>query len=63
MALLLEDLIRRGAVPQHIRVVTVVCAPAALQRLSPAFPGAAASLPCARLHASWHACHAPVGSH
>ena len=40
MALLLEDLIRRGAAPAQVRVVTVVCAPRALQRLSPAFPGA-----------------------
>ena len=40
LAQLLEDLIRRGAAPEGIRVVTVVAAPPALQRLSPLFPGA-----------------------
>ena len=36
----LEDIIGRGAAPSMIRVVTVVCAPAALQKLSTGFPGA-----------------------
>jgi hypothetical protein len=35
----LEDIIGRGASPSMIRVVTVVCAPAALQKLSTGFPG------------------------
>ena len=35
----LEDIIGRGAVPSMIRVVTVVCAPTALQKLSADFPG------------------------
>ena len=36
---MLEDIIGRGASPSMIRVVTVVCAPAALQKLSTGFPG------------------------
>jgi uracil phosphoribosyltransferase len=36
----LEDIISRGASPSMIRVVTVVCAPAALTKLSEGFPGA-----------------------
>ena len=36
----LEDIIGRGAAPSMIRVVTVVCAPTALQKLSTGFPGA-----------------------
>ena len=36
---MLEDIIGRGALPSMIRVVTVVCAPAALQKLSTGFPG------------------------
>lgn len=36
---MLEDIIGRGAVPSMIRVVTVVCAPTALQKLSADFPG------------------------
>ncbi|CAL5229108.1 g12371 [Coccomyxa viridis] len=35
----LEDIIGRGGSPSMIRVVTVVCAPAALQKLSSGFPG------------------------
>lgn len=35
----LEDIIGRGGSPSMIRVVTVVCAPAALQKLSTGFPG------------------------
>ena len=35
----LEDIIGRGAVPSMMRVVTVVCAPIALQKLSTGFPG------------------------
>ena len=35
----LEDIIGRGAAPSMIRVVTVVCAPTALQKLSTGFPG------------------------
>ena len=36
---MLEDIIGRGASPSMIRVVTVVCAPAALQKLPTGFPG------------------------
>ena len=36
---MLKDIIGRGASTSMIRVVTVVCAPAALQKLSTGFPG------------------------
>ena len=45
MIKVLEDIIGRGASPSMIRVVTAVCAPAALQKLSTGFPGAYLFLP------------------
>ncbi|CAL8466447.1 g5983 [Coccomyxa elongata] len=39
MVQVLDDIIGRGASPSNIRIVTVVCAPAALQKLSEGYPG------------------------
>ncbi len=39
MVQVLDDIISRGASPSNIRIVTVVCAPAALQKLSEGYPG------------------------
>jgi len=48
MIKVLEDIIGRGASASMIRVVTAVCAPAALQKLSTGFPGAYLVLPLIR---------------
>ena len=39
MVQVLDDIISRGASASNIRIVTVVCAPAALQKLSEGYPG------------------------
>ncbi len=44
MVQVLDDIIARGASPAMIRIVTVVCAPVALKKLSEGYPGAAAHL-------------------
>lgn len=40
MVQVLDDIIGRGASPSMIRIVTVVCTPAALKKLSEGYPGA-----------------------
>lgn len=39
MVQVLDDIVGRGASPANIRIVTVVCAPTALQKLSEGYPG------------------------
>lgn len=35
----LEDIVSRGGNPENVRVISVVCAPPALKKLSEGFPG------------------------
>lgn len=45
MVQVLDDIIGRGALPSMIRIVTVVCTPVALKKLSEGYPGALPVLP------------------
>lgn len=39
MCQVLDDILGRGASPANVRIVTAVCAPAALKKLSEGYPG------------------------
>ena len=49
MVQVLDDIIARGASPSMIRIVTVVCTPTALKKLSEGYPGATFSCSTLRL--------------